>query len=222
MSKDYVFAFDVYGTLIDTAGLSNLLTKFCPQNGKAMVELWRNKQLEYSFRQTAMGMYRGFNFCTKFALDYTCRYFSEQLSKEQKQELLDSYKKLPVFDDTVEALRSLSANKIYAFSNGVPSDLKEMLDYNNITKLLTGIISVETTQHFKPSPETYEHFNAATSSTKDNTILVSSNPFDIIGASYHGFKTIWVQRSSSNIFDTWDIEPDFVINNLTEISNLKL
>ena len=223
MKQQTVLAFDVYGTLINTSGISDLLKEIAPQKVDAMVEMWRNKQLEYSFRQTAMGMYKGFSFCTQAALEYTCKYHQIDLSVEKKSNLLQAYKRLPTFDEVKPSLDILKTNyQLYAFSNGESETLEQLLNYNQLTSYFNAIVSVEKTGHFKPSPQVYAHFNEATNTQKENTYLVSSNPFDIIGAAYFGFKTIWIQRSEKSIFDSWQIEPNYIITRLDEIETLNI
>lgn len=220
--KNSIFAFDVYGTLINTSGVYESLRNLFPQQASSMVEMWRNKQLEYSFRQTAMGIYKGFSFCTQTALDYVCKYHDVVLTNEQKNSLLQIYNELPAFDDVKTTLSELKEqNRVYAFSNGESAILHKLLDFNKLTEYFHGVVSVEKTKHFKPSPQVYAHFNEVTNTKKEHTFLVSSNPFDVIGAAHVGFKTIWVQRTEKSIFDTWGIEPTFVIKTLADIKTLK-
>ena len=212
-----VLAFDVYGTLIDTTNTRILLSEFAGDRAEFMTEMWRNKQLEYSFRQSAMGFYKGFSFCTQTALDYTCKYYDVVLSDEQKQALLESYNKLPVFSDTIDSLKELSNIDKYVFSNGEFDVLQKLLKHNVIDHYFKEIISVEETHNFKPSGEVYSHLQSICKLEKENIYLVSSNPFDIIGATYYGLKSIWIKRSDKTIFDEWGIHPTHTIESLTDI-----
>lgn len=83
------------------------------------------------------------------------------------------------------------------------------------------IISVEEIKKFKPDSAVYKHFLKHSNSTMDTTWLISSNPFDIIGAKSAGFSTVWVQRSSDATFDPWnDIAPPLTITSLVELKQI--
>ena len=216
----YTLAFDVYGTLINTSGVLNSLEKIIGDKAKLVMDTWRNKQLEYSFRRGVMNKFVDFSVCTKDALEYSCKSFKVNLSDAQKEALMNEYKVLPAFPDVKKGLQKLKeeGHKLYAFSNGSANAISNLLVNTNIIDLFDGVVSVEDVQVFKPSPKVYEHFNIKTNSTKETSWLISSNPFDVIGATSYGMKTAWLKRSSEVIFDPWGIEPTTVINNLSELS----
>ena len=92
-------AFDVYGTLIDTHGVVIKLQEFVGDKAEEFSRIWREKQLEYSFRRGLMRRYETFGVCTSQALDYTTDYLGAGLTTHQKAALLAEYRGLPAFDD---------------------------------------------------------------------------------------------------------------------------
>ena len=48
--------------------------------------------------------------------------------------------------------------------------------------------------------------------------MISSNPFDVIGAISAGMRGAWVKRSFTSIYDPWEIEPTITIGSLTELA----
>jgi 2-haloacid dehalogenase len=216
----YTLAFDVYGTLINTSGVFNSVEKMIGDKAKLLMDTWRNKQLEYSFRRGLMNTFVDFSVCTKDALEYSIRYLKINLTDTQKNTLLNEYKVLPAFPDVKNGLQSLKndGHKIYAFSNGSTHTVSNLLINAEIINLFDGVVSVEDVQVFKPSPTVYEHFNTKTNSIKSDSWLISSNSFDVIGATSYGMKTAWVQRSEDSIFDPWGIEPTTIIHSLSELA----
>lgn len=210
-------AFDVYGTLIDTHGITSILEKFMGNKAEAFSHTWRSKQLEYSFRRGLMQSYKNFAVCTADALDYCCQFHKIDLTKEQKNALLEGYKTLPCFDDVATALKRLKQDgfRLFAFSNGSQTAVNQLLESAGIRELFDGVVSCDDVQSFKPNPAVYAHF-LRESEAKDNEVwLISSNPFDVIGAISAGLKATWVKRSDEAIFDPWGIEPTAKVSNLS-------
>mgnify|MGYP001824340138 FL=1 len=212
-------AFDVYGTLINTHGVVSALEELVGDQAKAFSNTWRDKQLEYSFRKGLMQNYETFAVCTSQALDYTCVFYGTSLSAGQKQELMSLYRVLPAFDDVAEGLRRLqnSGFRLYAFSNGAADALEVLLNNAGIRELFLGVVSVDDIKSFKPNPAVYSHFLRQSQSTGSSAWLISSNPFDVIGAISSGMKSAWVRRSPEAIFDPWGIEPTITVNSLLEL-----
>ncbi len=214
-----ILAFDVYGTLIDTHGLIAKLQKIVGEKANEFSKTWREKQLEYSFRRGLMQNYENFATCTIQALDYTCLYHKTSLSKKQKHELIDGYRTLPAFDDAVDGLSNLKkANyRLYAFSNGRADAVETLLTAAGIRDFFIGIVSVDNLKSFKPNPAVYRYFLRQSGASGNNAWLISSNPFDIIGAISAGMSAAWVQRSKEAIFDPWGIKPTVTVENLREL-----
>lgn len=212
-------AFDVYGTIINTSGVYNLLETFMGEKAKPFMDAWRNKQLEYSFRRGLMNKYADFSICTRHALEFCCLAFQIELSSGQKDALMEEYEVLPAFPDVEAGLKSLreSGYKLYAFSNGSESAISGLLKNANIMEYFHGIVSVEDVKMFKPSPLVYAHFNKKTNSAVPDSWLISSNPFDVIGAISYGMRSAWVQRSSEAVFDPWGIEPTTIIEKISDL-----
>ena len=217
-----ILAFDVYGTLINTHGIVAILEKWLADDAQAFSQTWRDKQLEYSFRRGLMQNYQSFAVCTRNALDYTCNFYRVSLSKEQKQALLDGYKTLPAFDDAANALAQLkdAGFKLYAFSNGTKEAVEALLTSAGIRTFFDGIVSCDDLKSFKPNPAVYSHFLRESGATHNQAWLISSNPFDVIGAISAGMRSAWVQRSQDAIFDPWDVEPTVVIESLNALSGV--
>jgi 2-haloacid dehalogenase len=214
-----VLAFDIYGTLINTHGVVTRLHEFIGDEAQTFSNVWRDKQLEYSFRRGLMGSYQHFGICTSQALDYADLFLQTRLSDEQKASLLAEYRVLPAFDDVIESLTTLKAagHKMYGFSNGTADAVEGLLAHAGIRELFDGVVSVDPLQTFKPNPDIYQHMVKVGGASIDDTWLVSSNPFDVIGAVTVGMQAAWVQRSSSTVFDTWGVEPTTVVESLTEL-----
>ncbi|MDM8566192.1 haloacid dehalogenase type II [Candidatus Halobeggiatoa sp. HSG11] len=212
-------AFDIYGTLINPYGIAESLQQHIGDKSSVFAQIWRDKQLEYSFRRGLMGKYQNFTVCTRQALDYTCSFLQQDLSESVRDDLMMQYLNLPSFDDVVSGLELVKNHRIYAFSNGVYDDVKQLLENAKIQHFFAGIISVDTIDSFKPDPAVYSHFIKQTHSIVDNTWLISSNPFDVIGARAVDWNAVWLQRDSSAIFDPWEIQPTVTINRLEQLAN---
>jgi 2-haloacid dehalogenase len=212
-------AFDVYGTLIDTQGVMEALRTHVGYKAETFSLVWRDKQLEYAFRRGLMQNYENFSVCTKEALNYTCELLKTPLTEAQKHMLLAEYRVLPPFSDVKEGLALLSGggNRLFAFSNGSTEAVVTLLTAAGIHDSFLGVVSVDELKTFKPSPAVYCHFLRVSGAKAGEAWLVSSNPFDVIGAISAGMKAVWLQRNSEIVFDPWDIEPTLTINSLTEL-----
>ena len=212
-------AFDVYGTLIDTHGLVSKIRETAGDKAEEFSRIWRDKQLEYSFRRGLMQNYESFTVCTRNALDYACAYCKVLFTARQKDDLLERYRTLPAFGDVEEGLKAFKTSGfcIYAFSNGSAEAVETLLTAAGIREQFLGVVSVEELRSFKPSPGVYCHFLRKSGATGDGAWLISSNPFDVIGAISAGMRAVWVKRSPEAIFDPWGVEPTLTVSGLAEL-----
>ena len=212
-------AFDVYGTLIDTQGVVELLRSMIGDQAVNFSQSWRDKQLEYSFRRGLMGVYDSFAVCTRQALDFTDASLGTRLSDQDRDKLMARYLELPVFDDVKESLQQLQSlgHQLVAFSNGTAEAVDTLLVNADIRDCFVDIVSVDELKTFKPDPRIYQHLVTRCESSADQTWLISSNPFDVIGAITAGLSAAWVKRSEQSVFDPWGIEPTVTIGKLTEL-----
>jgi 2-haloacid dehalogenase len=212
-------AFDVYGTLIDTHGLVGLLRGWIGDRAETFSQTWRDKQLEYSFRRGLMQHYADFAVCTRDALQFTCQLLRVELSEAQRAELLQRYRTLPAFAEVPQALAELRAAgfPLFAFSNGSAEAVETLLQAAQIREHFIDVVSVDEMRSFKPNPAVYSHFLRRAAAPGAEAWLVSSNPFDVIGAVSTGMRAAWVRRSPAAVFDPWGIEPTLTINSLREL-----
>ena len=213
-------AFDVYGTLIDTQGVLSALRKMVEGKAEEFSRTWRDKQLEYSFRRGLMQNYENFAVCTSNALDYTCAYYKTPLTAEDKYSLLDVYRVLPAFDDVKAGLERLQAAdlRLFAFSNGSADAVETLLSTAGIRDVFHGVVSVDDLKSFKPNPAVYSHFLRRSGASGSTAWMISSNPFDVIGAVSAGMKAAWVRRSPEAIFDPWGIEPTMTVSSISDLA----
>ena len=215
-------AFDIYGTLINPHGVVDELTRHLGDRAQAFSNVWRDKQLEYSFRRGLMQRYANFPICTRQALDYTDSLLQTGLDDSVKDSLMQLYRKLPAFDDVPASLQALSDQglRLFGFSNGTADAVNGLLQHAQIDEFFEGVVSVDEIQTFKPDPEVYRHFAKVAATDMDRCWLVSSNAFDVIGAVSVGMKAAWLQRSDSVVFDPWEIEPTCIIHRLDELQKV--
>lgn len=131
MSKALTLAFDVYGTLVDPAGIAEHLRADVGDEAKAFATLWREKQLEYAFRRGLMQHYATFFVCIADALEYCCAHFRADLSPQRRAELMEAYEWLPAFADAAPGLARLAeaGHRLFAFSNGTAGHVQTVLNY---------------------------------------------------------------------------------------------
>jgi 2-haloacid dehalogenase len=213
--------FDVFGTLIDTHGVVVQLQTMIGDDAPRFSQVWREKQLEYTFRRGLMNKYQNFGVCTRDALNYTAQFLGHSLSEDQKQILIAAYSTLPAFSDAIQGLKDVKAagHRLFAFSNGQAHAVDTVLTNAGIRDYFEGTVSVDSIGTFKPNPATYHHFLESTGTTARDGWLISSNGFDVIGAVAIGMNAAWIQRSTAVVFDPWEFEPTVTLSSLEQLTN---
>ncbi|RUR33762.1 haloacid dehalogenase type II [Vreelandella nanhaiensis] len=217
-----VLAFDVYGTLIDTQGVTTELERRLTDVSKAgeFAKRWREKQLEYSFRHGLMSAYVLFEECTRDALAFTNRALQTGLSDNDCDHLMAVYGELPAFPDVVQALDQLrdAGIRCVAFSNGTSDAVSKLLARAGVESHMDEVVSVDDIKRFKPDPAVYAYLRSRLETRPEQTWLVSSNAFDVIGATHAGLRSAWIRRHSDAPFDPWGVEPDMTVPDLEALA----
>ncbi len=219
MEKTYALGFDVYGTLVDPLALAEPLRALAGEQAIQFASVWRTKQLEYSFRRGLMRRYADFDVCTRQALRYTQQTLCCELPESDQDRLLEAYLYLPMFPEVAASLATLKAQglRLVAFSNGVEASIRALLTNAGVLPLLEDVVSVDDLRTFKPDPEVYAYLARRAGRVPNETWLVSSNAWDVIGAKAAGLRAVWVKRQSDMVFDPWEVEPDIVVSSLDEL-----
>lgn len=212
-------AFDIYGTLIDTQGVAERLQEYVGERANTFARLWREKQLEYSFRRGLMKEYEDFNVCIADAFDYTNAALETSLNEDERRELLAAYLQLPAFVDVIEGLEGMrnAGMRMFAFSNGRADVVAGLLAYAGLSDYFEAVVSVDEIKSYKPDPAVYKHFLQRAGVEASESWLVSSNPFDVIGALAVGMRAAWIQRSPTALFDPWSYRPTLSVTGLAEL-----
>jgi 2-haloacid dehalogenase len=168
----------------------------CGTDGDRMSEIWRTKQLEYSWTLTLSGQYADFWELTQQALDHALAR-TPSVDRDLRQRLLDAYFKLDAFPDARATLRKLktAGHRTGILSNGSPAMLNAAVDAAGVRTDLDAVLSVDAVRMYKPRREVYalvtDHFKC----TPQDVTFVSSNRWDVMGGQAFGFRTAWINRS---------------------------
>ena len=191
------YVFDAYGTLFDVhAAVRRHASKIGPE-GPAFSDLWRARQLEYSWTRSLMGAYSDFWALTEQALDFALARFPG-IDASLRDDLLAAYWRLDCYPEVPAVLKSLKAEgaRIAILSNGSPAMLEAAARSAAIEPLLDAIFSVDEVRRYKPHPSVYEMVTTAWRLYPDKVSFQSSNRWDIAGAGKFGFRTVWINRAN--------------------------
>jgi len=205
------FVFDAYGTLFDVHSVAARCESCFPGKGPQLSQLWRTKQLEYTWQRSLMQRYAPFSTVTREALAYSCEALKLELSVAQMEGLMAEYLNLSVYADVPGTMGRMKGKKAI-LSNGSPDMLLPLV--KNAGLQLDAVISVDELKVFKPAPQVYEL--AVKKLGTKNIGFVSSNCWDAIGAKSYGFSVYWINRAGAPV-DRMGFKPDRILKSLDEI-----
>ena len=190
------YVFDAYGTLFDVHAAIGRHRAAAGPDADRFSDIWRAKQLEYTWTLTLAGRYSDFWALTQQALDYTFERVPS-VDRALRGKLLDAYLKLDAFPDAHQVLRDLKArgDRTAILSNGSPDMLASIVEAANVKEHLDAVLSVDTVRMFKPRPEVYALVTNRFAVEPAGVTFVSSNRWDVMGAAAFGFRCVWVNRS---------------------------
>ncbi|HWA38571.1 MAG TPA: haloacid dehalogenase type II [Burkholderiales bacterium] len=202
------WVFDAYGTLYDVHSVARACDACWPGRGAQLSQLWRAKQLEYTWLRSLMGRYEPFSKVTRDALEWSC----ESLGLEGNADaLMREYLRLQTFPDVTPTLARLKGKKAI-LSNGSPDMLDPLVSHSGLR--LDAVLSVDALKVYKPAPQVYQL--AVNALGTRNLGFVSSNCWDALGAKSFGFEVYWINRTGAPV-DRLGFSPDRILKTLSDL-----
>ncbi len=190
--------FDAYGTLFDLINPVAARAAKVGDKAQALSELWRRKQLEYSWLRSLMGQHVDFWRVTGDALDYSMATLDIE-NPALRADLMELYLSIPTFEEVPETLATLkqAGIKTGVLSNGAPIMLTSAISCSNIAPSLDVVFSVEDVGVFKPDPRVYQMAVDRLKLEPGEIAFFSSNAWDVAGAATFGFQCVWCNRGGA-------------------------
>lgn len=211
------YVFDAYGTLFDVHAAVRRHAERAGPEHQIFSDMWRAKQLEYSWVRTLMGAYRDFWMLTEEALDYAFERFPS-IDRGLRADLLDAYRTLDCYPEVPAVLKDLKSRgaKVAILSNGSPAMLAAAVKNAALDTVIDDVFSCDALKAYKTAPAVYEIVTTAYRLYPDAVSFQSSNRWDIAGAKKFGFRTVWVNRG--RMPDEYaDFGPDLILPSLESL-----
>lgn len=215
-----VCLFDAFGTLFKVKLPVDKLNQLTGGKGVELLDIWRRKQLEYTWLRGLMDDYVSFDQVTEEALTYAMR----ELKVEKPQifdVLMPVYRQPEAFSDVLPGLKALhsAGYKLAILSNGTKAMLEVGVTKTGLSQFISAIFSVEDVTTFKPDPKVYQMSADFFSLDKSAFLFFSSNRWDIAGAATFGFATAWVNRATL-VPEVLGPSPSYVLSSLNDLSDI--
>ena len=191
--------FDAYGTLYDVQSVRGLATEHCGEKGELITQLWRLKQLEYTWLCALMKTKEDFWRLTRASLEFALEAAGVAADPKLCERLMAKYLDLDLYPEAREALDALAGRKLAILSNGSQKMLDALVEAAGVAPLFADVISVDRAKTFKPDPKCYALVEPALGVAKHEVLFVSSNGFDVAGAKAFGFKVAWIERGGGPV-----------------------
>jgi len=186
--------FDAYGTLYDIQSVAAVTETAFPGYGDIITQVWRIKQLEYTWLRSLMRRYEDFSVITRDSLSYTLRCLGLKSDQAAFERIIDKYLHLELYPDAMAALAALQDRKLAILSNGSIGMLNSLVRNSGLERVLDATISVDSQKIFKPAPEAYRLIESTLGVPAAEVLFVSSNPWDACGAKAFGLNVAWIER----------------------------
>ena len=198
LSATSACVFDAYGTLFDFLSASKRCRDALGAKADALGQLWRTRQLEYSWLRSLMGVHADFWQVTGEALDFAMASLGVTDAR-LRDRLMDLFLHIEAFPDARHVLEALKRAKRPALilSNGSPAMLEAAMKSAGVAELLEGALSVEAARIYKPHRHVYELVTRRLQIPAERICFVSSNGWDAAGAAHFGFQAVWANRSGA-------------------------
>lgn len=192
------FVFDAYGTLLDVHSAIARHRDAAGPDADRFSDVWRQKQLEYSWTLTLAGDYQDFWVLTQRALDFAFARFPS-VDRALRQRLLDAYFTLGAFPDALPVLTALkkAGHATAILSNGSPDMLTAAVKAGALDQSLDAVLSIHSVRMYKPRSEVYALVTERFGVKPADVTFVSSNRWDVMGSAAFGFKPVWVNRANN-------------------------
>ena len=215
--------FDAYGTIFDVDAAARILAArdegaALAAHWPALSQLWRRKQLEYSWLRAASGHHADFWTVTEQALDWTLASLALPALFPLRAQLLKLYWELPAFPEASAALGALRArgHMLAMLSNGTPAMLDAAVSAAGLSRVFDALLSVEEVGRFKPAPEVYDLVETRFGTHPSEVLFISANGWDAAAAAAHGFRTVWLNRVKMPVENLFD-GPDAILPDLSHL-----
>ena len=235
--------FDAYGTLYDVQSVAAVTEQAFPGYGEIITQIWRIKQLEYTWLRSLMRRYQDFAVVTRDSLAYTLRVLGLAHDEDVFERIMDKYLHLDPYPDARPALAAMRDRKLAILSNGSPAMLNTLVVNSGLDRVLDATISVDSRKTFKPAPEAYSLIESVLGVPPMEVLFISSNPWDACGAKAFGLNVAWIERVTPEAIalacvksdvvapltmfkairtqmDELGLEPDYRIRALSELPGL--
>jgi len=187
-----------------------------PGHGDYITQVWRMKQLEYTWLRSMMGRYEDFWIVTREALSYTLKTIGLEAYPGHFDTLAEAYNHLAPYPDAEQALIALKPHQLAILSNGSPAMLDALTHNSGLDRHFDAVLSVDALKVFKPAPEVYQMAVDRLGVPKEAIGFVSSNCWDALGAKSFGFRVYWINRSGAPV-DRLGFQPDGLLGSLGDL-----
>jgi 2-haloacid dehalogenase len=203
--------FDAYGTLYDIQSVAAITDEAFPGYGEIVTQIWRLKQLEYTWLRSLMQRYQDFSVITRESLAYTLRCLGLKNDPGVFERIMDKYVHLDLYPDAEATLAAVKTGcKLAILSNGSTAMLNALVGNSGLDKILDATISIDSGKIFKPAPAAYTLIESNLGVTPDEVLFVSSNPFDACGAKAFGLNVAWIERVTTDAMALACVKNDLV------------
>jgi len=168
--------FDAYGTLYDIQSVAAITEEAFPGYGEIITQIWRIKQLEYTWFRSLMRRYEDFSVITKDSLAYTIRVLGLKHDAATFERIMDKYLHLDLYPDARATLAALKGKKLAILSNGSSGMLNALVHNTGLDRVLDATLSIDSQRIFKPSPDAYTLIESKLGVPPAQVLFVSSNP----------------------------------------------
>jgi len=201
-------AFDAYGTLFDVYAIGALAEEMFAGKGAQLAEVWRVAQIDYTRIRALSGRYRDFWAITGDALDFAAQKIRIRMDAGQRKALMAQYARLDAFPENADVLRALKGRglRLAILSNGTDDMLASAVAAAGMSGLFAHVLSVDSAKTFKTAPQAYQLGPNAFGCEANEIVFVSSNGWDVCGATWFGYRTFWVNRAG-NVLDNLGVRP---------------
>ena len=186
--------FDAYGTLYDVQSVATITEEAFPGYGEVITQIWRIKQLEYTWLRSLMRRYEDFSVITRDSLTYTLRCLGLTNDAAVFERIMEKYLHLDLYPDALASLAAMKDRKLAILSNGSREMLNALVANTGLDRILAATISIESKRIFKPAPDAYTLIESTLGVAPADVLFVSSNPFDVCGAKAFGLRVAWIER----------------------------